>query len=338
MANQVAWIGQDGNLWVKGTEGTQNWGSAGGYEFTSGGVRSLGGNPLAEGAGFAPGVDQIADPLAPKPVATGTGGGTKPKVLNQAAVDATQQAINSLDTELSVGNKNIDDSLNSVTSRYDQEAGKAQADFDENTVTNNTNLQKNKQNALISAAQGRRGLRGTLASIGALSGDGGKMADRVVTQGANEDIGEATDTAASNATTLTKAKTNFDDEDKQRRAEAQTSATNSRTALEGQVLSKRQQFFQKMAELFGEADNTAAAGNWLNQAGALNTPIAEKSAVQASPITARSAAFTPGELESYLAGAGDMTVEVAPGDGTGEGKTSILAARKKKEERELATA
>lgn len=260
--------------------------------------------------------------------------------LNQAAVDATNQALSSLDVERDTGYRNIDDSFSSLIGKYTKEAERNEGDYKEQTENNTNDLQKNKQNALLAAAQGRRGLRGTLAAIGALSGDGAILADRAVTRGANEDIGEAADTFATNATGLDKAITRFRDEDKDRRAEAETTRTNQRTALEGSIASKRQNYFQKLAEIFGQADRTAEANANLSAAGNLNNEIASKTRVAATPFTGKAAAYTPDALESYLAGAGDMTVDVAEGGNGGfaPGQSSLLAGRRKKEEKELAGA
>lgn len=322
----VFWIGQDGKTYMKGAEtgDTQEW-------------RAPFKTPQMLG------YTQIDDPVNPTQRQTGgstapTGGGTtasKP-VLNQAAVDATGQALSSLDVERDTGYKNIDDSFSSLISKYDKEAARNEEDYNEQTESNTNSLTKNKQNALVAAAQGRRGLRGTLASLGALSGDGGVLADRAVTTAANQDIGEAADTFAGNAQTLDKAVGRFRDEDKDRRAEAETTKMNQRTSLEGQIASKKQNFFQKLAELYGGAEMTTEANNNLREAGNLNNEIASKTRVAATAFTPKSAAFTPGDLENYLAGAGDMTVDVAAGGTGGENPNSILAGRgRRKRDEEL---
>lgn len=340
MAGAVYWIGQDGNIWYKDSGGTRNMGPAG----------SNAGNPAPDAGGFYdPWADasetairfdaqQIADPMVARETSySGAGSGTPAKSVNTAAVGATQAAIDSLGTEQNTGYTNIDDSYLSVLGKYDRERVKAEGDYGEQTVTNTKNLTKNKQNALVAAAQGRRGLRGTLAALGALSGTGSELADRAVTQGANEDIGEAADAYAGNAQNLDKAIGNFRDEDKDRVSEAQTQRTNQRTALEGSVAAKRQQFYQKMAELFSEGGNTGEASTWLNRAGELNNEIASKTRVAATPFAERAAAFTPGDLEQYLAGAGDMTVSAETGAKSPVGTPSILAGRKRKKEEEAAT-
>lgn len=260
-----------------------------------------------------------------------------PKKDNSAARNATQKAIDSLADEFSVGNQNIEDDATSLLSKYDKEKNQTETDYNENTTTNNLNLQKNKQNALVAAAQGRRGLRGTLSSLGALSGTGEVLADRAVQKGANDDLAGAADTFAGNAQTLDKAKSNFDSEDEDRRKELETEKANNRTALEGSIASKKQTLFQKMAELFADEDNNAGAAEFLGKAGDLNPEIAKKTRVLATPFTKRTAAFTPGTLADYLAGAGDMTVSARGGGNNPAGSSfgsTLLFGRKKEEQKQ----
>lgn len=333
MAGAVYWVGQDGNIYLKSSAGTQNMGKA--LKTGDSGFDSDRASGQAQ---------QIADPLGGGGTNQGTrsgtvssGSGAASPVLNQAAIDNTNKAIGSLGTEAEIGSRNIDDSFNSIIGKYNRDTQKNEGEYGEQTVTNNQNLQKNKQNSLLAAAQGSRGLRGTLASIGALSGDGVKLANQAVTTGANQDIGEAVDTATTNQATLDKAIGNYRDEDRDRRAEAETQRANQKTALEGSIAGKRQSYYQKLAEIFNEGGNKGEAANYLNRAGDLNTEIASKSRVAATPFAERSAAFTPGELADYLAGAGDMTVDVAEGGMGGEGST-IIAGRKDRKKEQMVTA
>lgn len=327
MATGVYWVGQDGNTYMKADtlNGVVKWVAP--YQ-----------TPQQMG------LTEIADPLAPpSPTNTTTNANvsTPAKSVNMAAVGATQQAIDSLGTELDTGYRNIDDSYNALMSGYEQDKARTEGDYQENTTTNNQNLEKNTQNAYVAAAQGRRGLRGTLSAIGALGGTGGELADRAVTEEANKDIGGARDTATTNAGKLDKAIGRYREEDDQRRREAATARENQRRSTEGSVASKKQSFYQKMADLYSEGGNTAKANEYLAMAGGLNNEIAAKTAVGATPFVSKAAAFTPGSLESYLAGANDMTVKVAEG-ANGQPNTLIAGnpndPTKKRKDREDAVA
>lgn len=362
MAQGSFWRGKDGKVWVAGAQGTNSAGdwndgtlqywTQRGYRVQDDPANSAAGRPLAGDGGSGTG-GQV-DMGMGAPLSTGgtspaySGGGTNSggaaaaaaaaaeaaqRAARQAALNNTQKSIDSLGTELNVGYGNIDAEANTVRSRYDREAEGNEKDYSTQTVNNNQSLLKNKQNALQAAAQGARGLRSTLSSIGALGGTGQTLANRAVTNAANQDIGEASETAAGNARTLDTAIGKFRDEDRARRDELEVSARNNRTALEGRVESKRQSYFQKMAELFSELGDSNSATDYLNRAGDLNNTIASKTAVAQAPIAARGAAFTPGTLADYLAGTGDMTVSAEAGDATGEGATpaTILAGRGKDE-------
>lgn len=303
--NGVYWIGQDGNVWVKGSDGNvSNMGRPTGTPLKSG----------IEAEKGSIGAWYIDDPNPGNGGgSSGSGSGGSNTTLNRAAIDATKQALGSLDTEKSVGYKNIEDNFKALLGGYDRERSQNREDYTEGTTTNSQNLTKNKQNALLAASQGLRGLRSVLAALGALGGTGSFLANRAVQTSANQDIGEASDTFATNSRNLDKAWSRFDTEDEQRRKEAQTTRENNRTALEGKILSKRQEIYQKLAELFGSGGDTAKAEGYLGAAGELNNPIAQKSRVGATPFVAKSAAFTPGDLATYLAGAGDKTVGVSNG-------------------------
>lgn len=327
--NYAWWVGQNGKIYAN---------------IAGVGVREIGGQVNDDGGAtimsyadtgmpsdYLTADKRIADPVNPPKTTVTAGTGATAPVLNQGAVNATNQALTSVDTEETIGKQNIGRQYDSLISEYDAEAGRANADFTEGNQNNTDNLAKNKQNALLAGAQGRRGLRGVLGSIGALFGDGTKLADRAVMESVNDDIGEAADTFAGNASTLTKAKTRFDEDDEKRRTQAKDARKNQETELEGRMLSKRQQFMKDMAKLYGDADMTAQANDWMGRAGGLNEAIAQRTAVQATPMTRGAAAFTPGALETYLAGAGDMTVQVA-NNGQGATGPTLLAGRKKKDE------
>lgn len=343
MRDGVIWLGANGNLYtrVAGQTGVKDLGSAQGTGFlirnpnltTWNGLRVIDNpvNPRQTSSSQTSGTTSTSSSSSSSSNAAAAAEAAK-KQANAASRTATQQAIDSLASEREIGNTNITNELNSVLGKYDKERTKAESDRDEQSVTNNENLAKNKQNELLAAVQGRRGLRGTLGSLNALGGDGQKLADRAVTTAANKGLGEASDTATTNAKNIKKAWDDFDDEDKQRRAEAQTTEANNRRALEGKLQTKEQTLAKEMANLYGDIGDGGNAANWTQRAGNLNSAIAQNTAVAASPITAKSAAFTPADLASYLAGAGDMTVSVESGARGNTASPTLTASGKKKEE------
>ena len=300
---------------------------------------------LADSINAMPSAEQYSDTLsnsAAAPTETQIAAANKAAIAaaNKAAIAAaarenTQKAIDSLTTESQVGNTNIDENYGSILSKYNKEAGSNEGDYTEQSTTNNQNLLKDKQNSLLAASQGRRGLRATLASLGALGGTGSELADKAVTTEANADIGEATNTFATNAQGLDKAIKKFRDEDEDRKKELVTSRDNQKTALKGTLAEKEQTYYQKMAELFNDEGNTASATDYLNRAGNLNPVIAESTKVASTPFTQRSAAFTPSSLEEYLAGAGDMTVSTKAGN-MGPATSSLFAINQKKKKKATA--
>lgn len=326
------WVGNDGNVWANiGGVGVTNLGAYNEQPDGSALIMSYADTNMP--SDYLDPSKRISDPVSTTGTTSTskTATSTTAPVLDQAAIDATGQAIAATDTKQNVGYQNIDASRQSLEDQYNREAQKSEGDYGDQTVTNNTNLSKNKQNALVSAAQGRRGLRGVLASIGALFGTGGKLADRAVTTEANQDIGQATDTAATNQKQLDTAIGGFREEDKNRRADADTAKQNQRLSLEGTVASDRQKLYKDMADIYSKAGKTDEAATWLRKAGDLNEYIAGRTAVAQTPLTAKAAAFTPGKLADYLAGAGDMTVDVVPTvEGGGIPTTTLLAGRKKK--------
>lgn len=256
------------------------------------------------------------------------------RAINEASRNATQQSIAALGTALDTNYKNIDDEYNSISSKYAKERATAEDEYNTGMQSNQQDLLRNKQNALLAAAQGNRGLSSVMASLGALSGTGLDLRDRAIRNQANADLAGAGESYRTNADTLGKAWTNFKNEDEEREAELTTSRQNQRMAAEGKNQAERQNLYRSMASLYGDIGDSANATHWLNQAGALSDPIARNQRAVATQFNPRSAAFTPGTLRQYLAGAGDMTVNVA-GGGQGAQVPNIfsgLQARRRREE------
>jgi hypothetical protein len=111
--------------------------------------------------------------------------------VNQAGLDATGTTR---DTAVGL----LDKSLSTVMGQYGDDLSHAATSYNNETNANETDLQGNKQSSLEHAVQGRQGLYGTLASLGALSGTGVELANHAVQKGANEDLTTAANTYATN--------------------------------------------------------------------------------------------------------------------------------------------
>lgn len=265
------------------------------------------------------GLQQIADPNPPAqpPPANPTGGGgggsaapAKPDRTND--INLQNAGLAAVDEQERTGLSRVDQTLSSlIGNRYDPETQAAEKNYTEQSDNNTNNYQKNKQTALVNAAQGRQGLFGTLASLGALSGSGIDLANRAVQKGANDDLSGAADNYETNAGQLTTAIDTFRREDKARRAEANTSAENARLNVRNEANKARLQFLGNLANDYADMGNEAQAKEFTARASQLYPSLA-KTAVPNANISYSGAAFTPGTLADYLAGQDSTVVSAAP--------------------------
>ena len=241
----------------------------------------------------------------------GTGKGTAGAADTTAAKrSAIQQAIDSLGSEEEVAMSNINNKRDSTLGSYDAEKTANEKDYSTQSTTNRQNLQKGKQSSLMAGAQARKGLLATLSSLGAGNGTGAVLANKAVADSVKSDLGGATDTYATNASSLDSAIGKFRDEDALRREQLESDVETNRRASKGKILAKKQGFLQDMAEAFATAGNNANASKYLGEAGDLNDAIARSGAEAASPIASKMARYEAPSMSSYQSGAGDSTVAI----------------------------
>lgn len=341
----VYWVGADGNVWLKDASGTRNVGAANGtglgqgdnWGLQAGGFES---NTLQQSIQ----AQRIADPNPPASVAPAGGSAAaapaKPDKSNDIAVQ--QAGLGAVDQQTTAGLAAIDRALQSLIGNYDTESTANEGNYGQQSNTNKGNLQTNKQSAFVNAAQGRQGLMGTLASLGALSGSGIQLANRAVQQGANTDLAGAEGTYGENQSGLDTAIGTFRQQDKQRRDNAGTSAGNARTNVQNQAAKNKQTFYSNIANDYAEMGNAGEASRYTGLAASLYPQVAATS-IPDSNLNYTAAAFTPGTLANYIAGAGDTTVSSSPtgGGGTGSNLPTLVAnnqsLKKKQQQPVLAT-
>lgn len=305
--NSVYWVGADGNVWFKHGDQVKNVGKP--INLYDQGFDS---NQISAEA------TRIADPNPPQqtsaaPSNPNGGGGysapAKPDRSNDIALQ--NSGLNAVGQQETSGISQVDKTLKQLLGQYDEETGANEKNYTDQTNTNQNNLQKNRQTAYVNAAQGRQGLFGTLASLGALSGSGIDLANRAVQKTANTDLAGAADNYATNANQLDTAIGTYRREDKARRENANTSAENARTNVRNEAAKSRLQFYTNLANDYSDMGNAAEAKRYTGLAGELYPQIASTNVPNAQ-IAYSGAAFTPGTLADYLAGANDTTVTATP--------------------------
>lgn len=298
-SNGVYWLGADGQVYVKGSQGTNAAGKADANTVN-----------YWNGKGF----QQIADPNPPKQAApanpNNTGGGTV--IPDKSADIAFQQGqADSADTYQTSGLGAVGNKLGSVLGLYSADDANAKAAYTTNTNQNQNNLQKNKQTALVNAAAGRQGLNGTLASLGALNGTGITLANRAVEKGANDDLAGADDNYDTNAKALDDSFGEYQDEEKKREDAARQAADDASLGVKNTAASNKASALKSIADDYSDMGDKANATKYQQLASALLPTIASTAVPTSGPVYS-GGAYTPQSLASYLAGNASTNVAVTP--------------------------
>lgn len=313
MANNagVYWLGADGNYYVK---------AAGLGDINNGGVIKTSQAGVGNISSLVGNLTQIADPNPggkppPGPAAPGNPNATAAPAkvdksgdisLNQGTADAADQTTNE-------GIAKINSKLAGILGDYTTDANNASTQYTTSSNQNQSNLQKNKETALVNAAQGRRGLFATLSSLGALGGSGIELANRAVQSGANEDLSGAQDTYAGNQSGLDTAIGNFKTEDKRRNDETNADAADAISNTKNSGLKAKQSAYINIANDYHDMGDTANAQKYTDLAKSLYPEIATTN-VPASDPSYSPLAFTAPSLSSYLVN-GNTTVSTTGGSG-----------------------
>lgn len=300
----IYWQGADNNIYVKGPGGNdapvKNYGKA----------INVGDNGF-DAANFSGVAKRVADPNAP--IATpgnpnanagkgggGGGGSSAPAFADKSNSIALNNAgLGALDGQTSASIDKINSSLATLLGNYSTQTANNKTNYTTNSNENQGQFQAGKQTSLVNAAQGRQGLMGTLASIGALSGDGITQANMAVQNGANEDLNKAGTTFANNQSGLDTAWNTYNQQDKQRQDNANKAAQNDIISAKNAAANTRQTFLTNLANDYQAEGKVAQAKSYTDQAAALYPQIASTN-IPASTITPEAAAYTPASLASYL--------------------------------------
>lgn len=344
----VYWVGQDGNIYYMHPTSsgwtTQNMGSAtdksvnsgvSGTGFTSLGQMGAQQQILAKQVQDPATIAQSASTTAPTdPNATGTTG-TASNFQDKSADIAAQNAqIDAINGSRTTKDSGVDASLKGLMGNYDNESKANEGTYSNQSDTNRNNLESNKESALVNAAQGRQGLMGTLSSLGALSDDSIKLADRAVQSGANQDLTGSENTFTGNQGGLDAAIAKFRADDAKRRQDANTAAGNAKKKDAYDAAVGRQGAYNNLAGDYTAEGDTANSQKYAQMGAAEAGNISANAVADTSNLGPENAAFTAPSLANYMAGQGNTTVNSAPTGGTGTGKslyTTLLASNDKKQ-------
>lgn len=327
MANQVAWIGQDGNLWWRQGDQVHNAGKyAGNYEFTNGGLRALNfDTPLGQGSGFSPGVDQIEDPNVPQKAPTGGTG----QRLNQVGINAANAQLGTLDAELARALAAEEQDYQNTRALYDAEAAERLRQRDEG-ITRNT--QNYDSNLMASLRAGSRGIGGLMQMLRGSAGTAVERAQGAVADTTADDIRAGYDTNRENTEAITGAYNTFATSDKLRRKQLKDQYDNNRMAAEAQKLSRQQQLLNDLAGYYSQAGMTARANDYSQQAVALQPELSSRSVRQVSKITPQQASWQAPEITAFSGASAPEVITPTEQGRIGAGVFTLGDDRRRREE------
>lgn len=323
--NGVFWIGSNGQVYVKGAKGTNAAGAADGN--TAQYWSSRGYSAINDPNAPAARTDAPGDPNN----SAGSGGGGAPVYADKSNDRAIQMAgLSATDQQEAGGIAQIDKTLASIMGGYDTEAEANTKNYTDQSNNNQNQFQTGKQTSLVNAAEGRRGLLGSLASIGALSGDSLRLANNAVQHGANQDLSGASQTYATNQSGLDTSLNTFKAADKSRRNNANTQADNGKMGVHNSAATARQNFYTSLANDYEAEGNTGSAKEYTGKAAALYPSIAQTS-IPASNLAPETAAYTPTTLANYLSKGNTLVKADAPATTAGGLVVPGLVASTKKQ-------
>lgn len=293
----VYWVGNDGNIYLKGAPGVT-------------GVANLGQAPTSLGIdnnannGYGITNDQINLPNAnyqatlianPSSTPTTTGGGSSSSStpVSQATIDAIMQSI--------ANNVTQNQNAYNTAASYNQTQDQQDAIDHTNQVQGNTESRATAvQNAEQAAAQGNQGLKAVLASLGALNGTGQVLAGRAVADSANNDVGGADQTFQNNATAIQNAQTAYLNSAAQRDAALKTAlATDNQNANATGI--------QSILNDASSNNDTATYNRFLPQLVQASTPV--------QALTGSTTTYNPANVNTFAPRSG-LTVTSQPSTNT----------------------
>lgn len=304
--NGYFWKGADGNVYVQGGSGINSagqWNAQTANYWAQHGFVQTPDSPVQQGGG--------ANTTQNITGVGGSGGVVGPVAPTDAEMAPILASMSQLDTILGNKNDQSNNEYGTAIAGYDAQDKLDQNAITQNRTQNETNLTSDDWKALLNAANGATGLRGTLASLGALSGSGAEVVRHLTGLAANSDQGNARKTFDTNAGQISQSAAQVEQQEKQRRLDAKATLDNNIQNNQATVLTSRQGLYQKLADLWGAG--TSQGNSYAAQAAALAAPIAATTRASVAPYATASSLYTPDTLKTYLAGTQNLNTSTTGG-------------------------
>jgi hypothetical protein len=277
-----------------------------------------------------PAATPAAAPPAPVTAATtATPAITYPDKSNDIAMQ--QAGLGSADATRDAALGVLNEGYADTMGNYSSDLNAAQGSYTDESNANQTDLQGNKQTALENATQGRQGLYGTLASLGALSGTGVELANHAVQSGANQDLTTAADTYATNQSGLDNGYGAYTASEERLEDKATAAYNNDIGQAQNDYYKNQQTYLKNLSDDYTAEGNTAQAANYSKQVAALFPQIASTN-VPTVDFGYTGSSYTAPTLASYVGAANNTSVATQPAP-AGSGPLAIpgLIAMSKKQ-------
>lgn len=319
----VFWVGSDGQVYVKGDQGTNAAGLA---------------DANSQNYWINQGYNYIPDPNSPTngPQGNSSGtpapsGGGNGKVLNTGGIANTQATIDQIPGLLQAALEAEGTSYGNTVGGFNAAEGAQRGNYDKSTVTNQQNYDANFMDSIRAGIHGLGGLFSFLRGTGASGGTAEDVARDTVGGVTANDIRGGADTQKENQSALDTSLGTFLTDLQLKRKQAEDTKVNNERAIRRDSNTQLQDLFGKMAGFYGDVDNTAASNDWMNRAGALTPDIAANSKTQVSPYDTTPVVVHAPNLTAF-APPTQPSVLAPPSDGqVGSGIFTMTDPRRKKD-------
>lgn len=286
--NGVFWRGQDGQVYVKSDQGTN---AAGAWD------------PNTQNYWASRGYNMIDDPATgtlgatntTAPTVTSGDGGT----LDQAAIDNTRRTIDQipglLEAALNTERTRYQNAIRDFGSQRQQQQGQ----YDESTMINQKNYDRNFMDSIRAGIQGLGGLMNILRGTGASGGTAEDEARDIVGGVTSQDIRSGADTRQQNQRELDTSLSTFLSNLERKKAENEDTFENNQRAVRRESNTQLQDLYGKMAGFYGDANQDAERVKWMNKAGELTPSISQNSRTQLSDYDTKPVEVKAPEITAF---------------------------------------